>query len=1029
MRKKFVRVMFLGALTLAVSTTVTSCKDYDDDVKNLQEQIDKITSNNPVSKEDMQSAISSAITSLQSQLETAIAGKADNQAVVALQTKVTELTEALKGKVDASKVEELMKDIESLSKEVNSVKGSLDETKTNLEKEISDLKKQLENAAGKEEVDALTSQLAELQTKLTAVEQATKDNAATIATLTSQIAQLDDIQIAIKALQDADKEFVKTGDLAAYSTTEEMKELLNSELASYMTDTEIATYVSNAIQTLKETELKNLSDDLTEYNNTLTEHIKAWNAFVEGSSIKTLKDVEDKLTTLGQFDAAISLALEKGEYADFAALVTQVNTLKTNYANCVTTENVNEKVNAALQAALKDNDSEFAKLSERVAKLEKEMGAMKNMIQSVTYIPTSSDRKVSFVTLHAKKDENDTQFAVPLIGASTQNVKFRIAPATAAAEFAANYEVEFSADQAITRATSSTEMFKIVGEPVVEGGFITYTIQSNADQSYSVCMHVTTRDDKVETLGKTDITSDYFAAILGDKYLVDAYYKATSTDKTIFYDQEGKDEGKADYNIGKVVLSVADDVTGTSTNEVSLDEYPGLDIENFKPTFEVTNETYFKIEGGIVTLTKYNTPSYTDETGDVTATVVVNGFYTKEEAKSLGTVSVMKTAKTAEINYGEIKAIWKATDGTIEATSFSLTAIYDDPKVQLTAGEFAALTGTPTQTDAKGDKAWFNVAESTNVLTATVKAQAPEGKYPIEVVFTSADKARVITVKATIVVEYPEIKALTVNEIFWDGEINNGKVGFTPTLDDDKKPSEITTEYILSNLFSNYNEVQDAVKAISGATLAISVPDVDKISGVTYDEETTQLTFDKDAYTGYQTGEETKATVKVVATVKLTGVNEPLQECSAVVSIKNISGSWVAGKLTVSLDDKAATYKLADNFAWNDMRGKAMWKSGAEVADEKDFATKKPLGIYGLTAPTFKFVDAQGKDATCEYLSIDENSGELTFTTTGKGYEFIKPYTTYVKVDAKSQWGDITGYKDEKKDNSIITVTIPANVQ
>jgi polyhydroxyalkanoate synthesis regulator phasin len=1025
MKKKFVRVMFLGALTLAVSTAVTSCKDYDDDVKNLQEQIDKITSNNPVSKEDMQSAISSAITSLQSQLETAIAGKADNQAVVALQTKVTELTEALKGKVDASKVEELMKDIESLSKEVNSVKGSLDETKTNLEKEISDLKKQLENAAGKEEVDALTSQLAELQTKLTAVEQATKDNAATIATLTSQIAKLDDIQIAIKALQDADKEFVKTGDLAAYSTTEEMKELLNSELASYMTDTEIATYVSNAIQTLKETELKNLSDDLTEYNNTLTEHINAWNAFVEGSSIKTLKDVEDKLTTLGQFDAAISLALEKGEYADFAALVTQVNTLKTNYANCVTTENVNEKVNAALQAALKDNDSEFAKLSERVAKLEKEMGAMKNMIQSVTYIPTSSDRKVNFVTLHAKKDKNDAKFAVTLAGASTQEVKFRIAPATAAAEFATNYNVVFSADQAITRATLPTEMFKIVGEPVVDGGFITYTIQSNADQSYSVCMHVATKDDKVETLGKTDITSDYFAAILGDKYLVDAYYEAASTDKTIFYDQEGKDEGKADYNIGKVVLSVADNATGAPTSDVSLDEYPGFDVSKLATTFEVSNETYFKIEDGIVTLTKYNTPSYTDQTGDVTATVAATGFYTKEEAKSLGTVSVMKTAKTAEINYGEIKAIWKATDETIKAASFPLATIYDDPKVQLTASEFAALTGTPTQTNAKGDKAWFNVESNTNVLTATVKAQAPEGKYPIEVVFTSADKARVITVKATIVVGYPEITALTVNESFWDGEINNGKVGFTPTLNDDKKPSEITTEYTLSDLFPNYAEVQKVVDKISGATLAISVPDVDKIDGVTYDEATTILTFDKDAYTGYQDDGKTKATVKVVATVTLTGVTEPLQEYSAVVSIKNISGSWVAGKLTASLNDKAATYKLADNFAWNDMRGKAMWKSGAEVADEKDFGTKTPLSIYGLTAPTFKFVDAQGKDATCEYLSIDENSGELTFTTTGKGYEFIKPYTTYVMVVAESQWGDITGYKN----NNIIAVTIPANAQ
>ena len=47
MKKKFVRVMLFGALTLAVSTTVTSCKDYDDDIKNLQEQIDKVTSTNP----------------------------------------------------------------------------------------------------------------------------------------------------------------------------------------------------------------------------------------------------------------------------------------------------------------------------------------------------------------------------------------------------------------------------------------------------------------------------------------------------------------------------------------------------------------------------------------------------------------------------------------------------------------------------------------------------------------------------------------------------------------------------------------------------------------------------------------------------------------------------------------------------------------------------------------------------------------------------------------------------------------------
>lgn len=832
MKKKFVRVMLFGALTLAVSTAVTSCKDYDDDVKNLQEQIDKITSNNPVSKEDMQSAISSAITSLQSQLETAIAGKADNQAVVALQAKVTELAEALKGKVDASKIEELTEQINALSKEVNSVKGSLDETKANLETEISKLKEQLANTTNKDEVDALTEQLAELQSKLTAVEQATEDNAGAIATLTTQIAQLKDIQEAITKLQEADKEFAKTSDLAAYSTTEEMKALLESELTSYMTGTEIATYVSNAIQTLKEAELKTISDNLSTYNEQLTNHITDWNTFV-GNSTLTMKQVEDKLTTLGQFDSAIELALKNGKYSDFASLVTQVNDLKANYANCVTIDNVNEKVNAALQAALADNNSEFAKLTERVAKLEQEMSAMKNMIQSITYIPTSSDRKVNFVTLHAKKDKNDTEFKVTLAGASTQDVKFRIAPATAAAEFAANYDVVFSADQAITRATAPTEMFKIVGEPIVKDGFITYTIQSNADQSYSVCMHVTTKTDKVETLGQTDITSDYFAAMLGDKYLVDAYYKATPDNKTIFYDKEGKEEGKADYNIGEVVLSVADSETGTPS-DAKLGEYPGLDVSKLATTFEVTNPTYFKIANGVVTLTKYNTPSYTAETGSVTATVAATGFYTKEEAKSLGTVKVMKTAKTADINYGEIKATWNNADNTIEATSFPLATIYDDPQVQLTASEFATLTGTPTQTDAKGDKAWFNVASSGNSLTATVKAQTPEGKYPIEVVFTSADQARVITVTATIVVDYPDIKKLNVNGTFWD-DVNN-KVGFTPTLDNDLKPTKITTEYTLSDLFTNYKDVQTAVNAIPGAKLEITVPDWSKINGIKYNE-------------------------------------------------------------------------------------------------------------------------------------------------------------------------------------------------
>lgn len=42
MKKKIVKAMLFGALTLSVSTSLVSCSDYDDDIQNLQQQIDEV---------------------------------------------------------------------------------------------------------------------------------------------------------------------------------------------------------------------------------------------------------------------------------------------------------------------------------------------------------------------------------------------------------------------------------------------------------------------------------------------------------------------------------------------------------------------------------------------------------------------------------------------------------------------------------------------------------------------------------------------------------------------------------------------------------------------------------------------------------------------------------------------------------------------------------------------------------------------------------------------------------------------------
>ena len=104
MKRKFVKVMFFGALALSTVTYV-GCKDYDDDVKGLQEQIDNINQKGAdVTTEAMNAAISSAIAKVQADLDK-IASKADKSALDALQAVVTKLQEAVNGKADASTLE------------------------------------------------------------------------------------------------------------------------------------------------------------------------------------------------------------------------------------------------------------------------------------------------------------------------------------------------------------------------------------------------------------------------------------------------------------------------------------------------------------------------------------------------------------------------------------------------------------------------------------------------------------------------------------------------------------------------------------------------------------------------------------------------------------------------------------------------------------------------------------------------------------------------------------------------------------
>ena len=154
MNKKFLSAILFGALMVSSTGTFVSCKDYDDDIKDLQGQIDKLVTPETLNTQiaQLQANIDAAKQSATSELatakaalEAAIAGKADAAVITNLTEKVT----AAQTKVD--NLEDKLGTIEST---LNSVKSDVDNLKQN---------------AGKAEMAEIDRRIKELRNELLAI--------------------------------------------------------------------------------------------------------------------------------------------------------------------------------------------------------------------------------------------------------------------------------------------------------------------------------------------------------------------------------------------------------------------------------------------------------------------------------------------------------------------------------------------------------------------------------------------------------------------------------------------------------------------------------------------------------------------------------------------------------------------------------------------------------------------------------------------------------------------------------------------
>lgn len=191
MRRKFFSTLLMGLLVFGAMGTVTSCKDYDDDIsantesiKNLQTQMTTLESALKQVKEDAQKAAATYATkqdlkSLQDQIKNLVTAEK-------LQEAINDLQKVIDGKADKSELEALKTKIDGIDGRLNELGTTLDKAETaqkavneNLQNQIDALKAFENELGGKQGAEELKGQVAKLQEDLKAL-QAASGNAQAI---------------------------------------------------------------------------------------------------------------------------------------------------------------------------------------------------------------------------------------------------------------------------------------------------------------------------------------------------------------------------------------------------------------------------------------------------------------------------------------------------------------------------------------------------------------------------------------------------------------------------------------------------------------------------------------------------------------------------------------------------------------------------------------------------------------------------------------------------------------------------------
>ena len=1016
MKRKFVKVMFFGALALSTVTYV-GCKDYDDDVKGLQEQIDNINQKGAdVTTEAMNAAISSAIAKVQADLDK-IASKADKSALDALQAVVTKLQEAVNGKADASTLESLKAELnEAIATVDSSIQPKIDAAKTQLEGQIAGLETKLEEA-DEAIKGSIATQIADLKTELQDLMDA---NAAEYAKLYATKVDLNALSDRVETLEKI--KHLTTDDVLSFIQTDaDVKKYIDDEFVALLQQnldnpesalraylegvftTGIMTQVEAKCGEIADAKMEALRQEWTTYK---TEQGKDYKAIVErlatleGYNLSTMEELYNSLTDPknNTIDKANTCFEALGDITDLATEFGKYTTTTELEANYVKLTDLNGKIGAYVDSKISDLDSKVETLETKLNALQ---SGLTSMLKSLVFAPQKYDasgelvRSVSFASIYTSTAQT-AEGPVVISAPTSVKVNFRVSPASAVADLIGEHpKYTITTDKHVITSRAATndgiltvasvEQAKDEADVAIEG-MITVTLNAaTAVKSYALSLSVVGNNEEGKDVTNfTEINSDYFAVIVSKKYINAVDYAAkTYGSPELLVDKAGSAINfyDAEKNSEYIKVKLSDNENGSSSaaEAVTLASL-GLSPDLFEVTFEKTESPedadYFVLNPTTYALTvnqsKLPASSRYNKTCIVTPKIKVTTTATNEgqpvKVDYTGTVVYAKiVAEGVNLEYAVADLYWKDAVQTANLKSEEIGKIL--AKINEVAGASyesfsAAVSGATKSTVADGgvtiDASGDDVVVT--IPAETVGDEAKDYTFKPALTLTYANSAIVnITVDVKVLAPVVTDLKLGANTINWDGK---SVVDLMPSAN-----AQEMTALTVSRKLSEVLLATD-IAALKKAVVTDKTVQLKITKGG--DEGEANLypgTINFDDFNVNATAEDNE--VSYTFSLYYTPKDQDPVVLNANLLTVNLKPSVkVAGTITapeetaIELTKLTDTYDLSTNFTWKEFRGVTIWPTFAVASGG---ATTDPATVEGALAiysGSVKYIVAEKSRAT-----------------------------------------------------------------